>query len=81
VQVAVSGFASKRLGVFLSEDTLIFRSDSNGEDLEVSCAPIAETVRYHPSAAISTYLALPILPSHLDLSGPPSSIPHCNLHP
>jgi len=33
-QVAVSGFASKRLGVFLSEDTLIFRSDSNGEDLE-----------------------------------------------
>ena len=31
----VTGFPSKRLGVFLTEgDSLIFRSDSNGEDLE-----------------------------------------------
>jgi alpha-glucan,water dikinase len=33
-QVSVTGFASKRQGLFLSEDSLIFRSDSNGEDLE-----------------------------------------------
>lgn len=31
----MAGFPSKRLGVFLAEgDSLIFRSDSNGEDLE-----------------------------------------------
>lgn len=31
----MAGYPSKRLGVFLTEgDSLIFRSDSNGEDLE-----------------------------------------------
>ena len=34
-EIKVAGFPSKRLGVFLAEgDSLIFRSDSNGEDLE-----------------------------------------------
>lgn len=34
-EVRVTGFPSKRMGVFLTEgDSLIFRSDSNGEDLE-----------------------------------------------
>eukprot|EP00286_Rhodomonas_abbreviata_P000694 CAMPEP_0181291048 /NCGR_PEP_ID=MMETSP1101-20121128/1749_1 /TAXON_ID=46948 /ORGANISM="Rhodomonas abbreviata, Strain Caron Lab Isolate" /LENGTH=1087 /DNA_ID=CAMNT_0023395393 /DNA_START=89 /DNA_END=3353 /DNA_ORIENTATION=+ len=32
--ITVSRFPSKRAGVFLADSTLIFRSDSNGEDLE-----------------------------------------------
>eukprot|EP00287_Rhodomonas_sp_CCMP768_P016546 CAMPEP_0196758624 /NCGR_PEP_ID=MMETSP1091-20130531/104282_1 /TAXON_ID=302021 /ORGANISM="Rhodomonas sp., Strain CCMP768" /LENGTH=1086 /DNA_ID=CAMNT_0042107455 /DNA_START=30 /DNA_END=3290 /DNA_ORIENTATION=- len=33
-QVTVTRFPSKPYGLFLKDDTLIFRSDSNGEDLE-----------------------------------------------
>ena len=56
-EVALNGFASKRLGVFLTEDSLIFRSDSNGEDLEgfagaglydsvIASEPLTTTVDY-----------------------------------
>jgi len=56
-QVAVTGFPSKREGVFLTEDSLIFRSDSNGEDLEgfagaglydsiIAVEPATKTVDY-----------------------------------
>jgi len=56
-QVAVTGYPSKRQGVFLTEDSLIFRSDSNGEDLEgfagaglydsvIAVEPITTTVDY-----------------------------------
>jgi len=56
-QVVVTGFPSKRMGLFLAEDSLIFRSDSNGEDLEgfagaglydsvIAFDPVQNTVDY-----------------------------------
>jgi len=56
-EVVVTGFPSKRMGLFLAEDSLIFRSDSNGEDLEgfagaglydsvIAFDPVSATVDY-----------------------------------